>query len=157
MNSEIAVRGYIVNDRWFEKTDYTDIPISSRVFVFDTEITTDQYQNLKIGYYEIYDNGKLVDKAIFYDINFITNKEFLVLENSQCKIIPVRKFVDEIFLPEIYSRQTLCVGFNLPFDLSRLAISFGYGRKTTLGSFYFKLTEKQYYPRLLIKILSITK
>ena len=82
MNSEIAVRGYISNNRWFEKTDYTDIPYSSRVFVFDTETTTDQYQNLKIGYYEIYDDEKLVDKAIIYDINFITNKEFLILENS---------------------------------------------------------------------------
>jgi len=157
MNLEIAVRAYVVNDRWFEKTDYTDIPISSRIFIFDTETTTDQYQNLKIGYYEIYDDRKLVDMAIFYDINFITNKEFLILENSGCKIISIRRFVDEIFLPEIYSRQTLCVGFNLPFDISRLAVNFGYGRKTNRGSFSFKLTENKEYPRLLIKSLDSTK
>ena len=93
MNYEIAVRGYIVNDMWFEKADYTDIPTSSRILVFDTETTTDQYQNLKIGYYEIYDNGKLVDKAIFYDINFISCKEFSKIKNSECEIIPFRKFV----------------------------------------------------------------
>ena len=144
MNSEIAVRGYVVNDFWqYEKTNHVDIPYSSRVFVFDTETTTDQYQNLKIGYYEIYDDGVLVDRAIFYDINFITSKELLVLENSECNIIPVREFVERIFLPEIYSRQTLCVGFNLPFDLSRLAINFGHGRKTNRGSFSLKLTENK--------------
>lgn len=158
MNSEIAVRGYVVNDFWqYEKTNHVDIPYSSRVFVFDTETTTDQYQNLKIGYYEIYDDEALVDRAIFYDINFITSKELLVLENSECNIIPVREFVERIFLPEIYSRQTLCVGFNLPFDLSRLAINFGHGRKTNRGSFSLKLTENKEYPRLLIKTLDSTK
>ncbi len=158
MVSEIAVRGYVVTDSWsYEKTSHVDIPYSSRVFVFDTETTTDQYQNLKIGYYEIYDDGILVDRAIFYDINFITSKEFLVLEKFQCKIIPIREFVDKVFLPEIYSRQTLCVGFNLPFDLSRLAVNFGYGRKSNNGSFSLKLTENKEYPRLLIKSLDSTK
>jgi hypothetical protein len=35
------------------------------------------------------------------------------------------RFVEEVFYPEIYVLGTLCVGFNLPFDLARIAIHAG--------------------------------
>jgi hypothetical protein len=45
------------------------------------------------------------------------------------------RFVEEIFYPEVYVEGTLCVGFNLPFDLARIAIYAGLGETRTVASF----------------------
>jgi len=156
---EIAVRAYVkprVTMR-FEKPTQVEIPNNARVLVFDTETTIDQYQNLLFGSYSIYDSNVKVESGIFYDPKFVSKKNLEILKKQSDKVIPVRKFVDEIFLPEVYEAQTLCIGFNLPFDLSRLAIDFGYGRKSSHGAFSFKLTENKKYPRLIIRHIDSTK
>jgi hypothetical protein len=109
------------------------------------------------GSYVIYNNSLKVDHGIFYDPQLVSQKELQILKKKSNKVIPIKDFVEEIFLPEVYDAQTLCVGFNLPFDLSRLAIEFGYGRKSNRGSFSFKLTENKKYPRLVIKHIDSTK
>ncbi|MGI0009546.1 MAG: hypothetical protein ACRD92_08005, partial [Nitrosopumilaceae archaeon] len=157
--TEIAVRAYIKPKIQSQNYTFSSIEIlnTTRILVFDTETTADQYQNLLFGSYVIYDGGVKVDEGIFYDPKLVSKKNLEVLEKCSKKIIPIQKFVDEIFLPEVYDAQTLCVGFNLPFDLSRLAIDFGYGRKSNRGSFSFKLSENKRYPRLIIKHIDSTK
>ena len=152
---EIAVRAF-VDGKKKNSPDQIDIPNFSRVLIFDCETTVDQYQNLTFGSYKIYDNNVIVDSGIFYDPKLVSKNQLDILEKSN-KIIQVREFVDEIFLPEIYDAQTLCVGFNLPFDLSRLAIDFGYGRKSNNGAFSLKLTNNKNYPRLIIRHIDSTK
>ncbi len=153
---EIAVRAF-VNGEKRESTTQINIPSFLRILVFDCETTADQYQNLIFGSYKIYDNHILADSGIFYDPKFVTDKKIEVLKKSDKKVIPVREFVDEIFLVDTYDRQTLCVGFNLPFDLSRLAIDFGYGRKSNNSGFSFKLTNDKRYPRIIIRHIDSTK
>jgi hypothetical protein len=63
----------------------------------------------------------------------------------------VREFVDTIFYPELWGLHSLCVGFNLPFDISRIALSWGCGREKNRGSFSFQLTDKTYLPRVIIE------
>lgn len=154
---ELALRCYteqtkekpIYEDPW--KKEEEDVP--SRVLVFDTETTTDQYQNLKFGSFRAYEHGTLRHEGIFYGENLKDNETAILkqyAEDHHINIGPVREFVDKVFLPEVYGLRTLCVGFNLPFDISRLAISFGNSRKER-GGFSFKLSENQEYPRILIK------
>lgn len=154
---EIAVRAYVKSKPRSYASNQIQIPNLVRVLFFDTETTADQYQNLLFGSYTIYDNNIKVDEGIFYDPKLVTKKDLQILKMQSNKVIPVRKFVDKIFLPEVYDAQTLCGGFNLPFDLSRLAMDFGYGRKSNRGSFSFKLSESNQYPRLIIKHIDSTK
>ncbi len=39
----------------------------SRVLTFDTETTTDTFQNLKVGYFEIHEKGILQESGFFYN------------------------------------------------------------------------------------------
>jgi hypothetical protein len=69
----------------------------------------------------------------------------------------VNEFINNVFLPEVYDLKTLCIGFNLPFDLSRIAKSFGYARNGMKGGFSFTLTDDRKRPRLIIKHIDSTK
>jgi hypothetical protein len=119
----------------------------SRVLSFDTETTTDTFQNLKVGYFEIHEKGVLKENGFFYnpmpenhkDINIrlsepsqnsliqvpLSYMEVYVLkEYSMENDIPLyttKQFIENIFFYEVYGKETLCNGFNLPFDLSRIA------------------------------------
>ncbi len=75
-----------------------------------------------------------------------------------------RHFLDRVFWPAAYEGRALVVGFNLPFDLSRLASRSGSARGFFRGGFSLVLSEYQdrstgrwlerwYRPRLCIKHL----
>lgn len=156
--TEMAVRCYTVpakNKKTSYNSEYEENQIPDRILVFDTETTTDEYQNLLFGSFKIYDHGKLVYQGLFYGEN-VKKKELDILREYAKKhdipLYPVGKFVDCVFLPEVYELKTLCIGFNLPFDLSRLAIHFSNSRKIK-GGFSLQLSKNPKYPRLIIKHL----
>src|SRR5437867_8112421 len=133
----------------------------SRILVLDTETTNDEKQALKFGYFEIIQNGQLDFCGIFYNENLISDKELGILTEycnaSQIPLMTRKVFNNEVFYPEVFFKQTCCVGFNLPFDISRIALDFGYARdKTMLGGFSFKLSTNMEYPRVLVKHISNT-
>src|SRR2546427_12752497 len=91
MNEEtIAVRAYTIPKKvdfvqeqpeiHEKQPEKTKIPVFDRILVFDTETTTDLYQNLKFGYFEIHQYDKLEHKGIFYDIITVKSKELAILE-----------------------------------------------------------------------------
>ena len=54
----------------------------------------------------------------------------------------VDEFVDEVLYGRAYDLRASIVGFNLPFDISRLAIGHGSARgKAMRGGFTFKLSR----------------
>ena len=133
----------------------------SRMLILDTETTNDEKQTLKFGYFEIYQDGQLEFHGIFHNENIIREKELVILtEYCNTNNIPLmtrKQFNDQIFYPEVFFKQTCCVGFNLPFDISRIALDFGYARdKTMLGGFSFKLSINMEFPRILVKHISNT-
>lgn len=123
----------------------------TRVLTFDTETTVDTFQNLKVGYFEIHDKGVLKECGFFYNPIYqnqielntrlsdpvqnaliqtpLTYNEVQILKDyAKAHKIPLyttKQFIENIFFPEVYEKETLCNGFNLPFDLSRLAIRAG--------------------------------
>jgi len=133
----------------------------SRILVLDTETTNDEKQALKFGYFEIYEKGQLDFHGLFYNESIIREDELAILKDfSTVNDIPLmtrKEFNNEVFYPEVFFKQTCCVGFNLPFDLSRIALDVGYARnKTMLGGFSFKLSTNMEYPRVLVKHVNNT-
>lgn len=140
----------------------SDLP-SEWVLVYDTETTTDETQNLRFGSYQIRKNDLLEESGVFYDPEILTKTEQATLkkyaEKHQLKFITVREFVDEIFYPIGYECRATIIGFNLPFDISRLAIAHSPARsspwnKVMRGGFSFKLSENEKLPRVQIKHVS---
>ena len=125
------------------------------VLVFDTETTNDEYQNLKFGSCSIHVNGKL-DKIILFYNEDIKENEIEVLkgyaDKHQYSLLSRNDFLEKVFFPKVYGERAQLVGFNLPFDLSRLAIHFGKSRKIDNG-LSLKLSSKPWYPGFTIKSL----
>ncbi|WP_209615727.1 DNA polymerase [Methanolobus bombayensis] len=128
-----------------------------RVLVFDTETTTDQYQNMKIGFFQIYQDGGIQHEGLFYDPSMLDEEETEVFKEYSLKndisLYTLEEFVDDVFYPEVLGFKALCVGFNLPFDISRIAKKVGDSRGYNKGGFTFTLSDKEENPQIVIKKL----
>jgi len=152
------------------------------VLVFDTETTIDELQRLTFGSYRHYQFNEIggldcLEEGIFHaDDLFDTDPasrdtllRYTETEKSDAKTPDIRfmsksDFLSKVFYPLAYEAQGLVVGFNLPFDLMRLASSWGEGRGKFLGGFSAvlwqvrdkqtaELIENRWRPRLLLKLL----
>jgi hypothetical protein len=162
-NETIAIRAYTVSknqvpfkrldDSHDKKYDF------DRILVWDTETTTDLYQNLKFGYFKIYQYKILEHHGLFYDPLIIKGEELEIIQqfSKQNKItLYVLEQFREIFLHEVYDLQSLCVGFNLPFDLTRIAIKSTNARHNRKNGFSLVLSENLHYPRLHVTHITNT-
>ncbi len=170
----IAVRAYVckpdditalVTEKTTPRKDdkkKLDIP-SEWVLVFDTETATDASQKLRLGSYQVRKGDKLDEIGLFYDPETLTKTEQKMLkdyaEKHNLKFLTVAQFVDDIFYGIGYERRATIVGFNLPFDISRLALDHSPARankwnKVMRGGFSFKLSENHKFPRVQIKHVS---
>jgi len=126
---------------------------NSIVLTFDTETTTDEFQNLIMGSCGIWINDKLERFIVFHDDdldhNILTTIQKFCIKNNY-EILSRARFVDEIFYPYVYKSRAICVGFNLPFDISKLQSYFTESRKMKNG-FSFRLSENKQNPNVVIK------
>lgn len=126
--------------------------------VFDTETTTDAAQRLRFGVYQLRKSGVLRASGIFHDPLTLSDSELSLLRkyahDNGLEIMTSEQFVERIFLRYVYDLSALCIGFNLPFDLSRIATGHSSARGRMRGGFSFKLTDDKYRPRIQIKHLS---
>jgi predicted transcriptional regulator len=135
-------------------------PIGSSdwALVFDTETTTDASQQLRFGVYQVHKSGELREEGVFYDPLSLTDHEMATLrsyaDDRGLEVLTVAEFVEEIFFLYAYELKGLCVGFNLPFDLSRIAIGHNSARGSMRGGFSLKLSENRYRPPVQVKHLS---
>jgi hypothetical protein len=118
--------------------------------VFDTETTVDTSQKLNFGCYrrcELVRNKYLcIEEGLFY-ADDLQQTDLKVLERyrrnrkntadiewfpsrTALRLMTRSSFISRIFWPAI-RRGDLLVGFNLPFDLSRLAVRTANGRKSS--------------------------
>jgi hypothetical protein len=155
-----AIRAYTIPEKpqfsGFETKKEQKV-IFDRLLVFDSETGIDLRQSLKFGYFEIYQHGNLEHCGTFYDPKGITIKEKHTLQ-AYCKknkitLYTIDKFRD-LFIYEVYELETLCVGFNLPFDLTRIAIKASSGRKRRKNGFSLQLSKNKIYPRLYVTHIS---
>jgi hypothetical protein len=130
--------------------------------IFDTETTTDPSQRLRFGAYQVRDRGELIERGLFHaddapaeDLAHL-RAAFAELEPSEAgerlALVSRAEFVERVIFGWGLEVGAVIVGFNLPFDLSRIAISHTYGKGTMKGGFSFTLAEGR--PNLRVKHLS---
>jgi hypothetical protein len=157
----ILLRAYVESDKRDRKSAR---PSSQRVIqsasdwslVFDTETTTDPGQALRVGFCRIYYRDELRRHVLFYDDGLGGNDLKVVKQyvGSGVELMTRTEFIDAIFYKYGYHLRAMIVGFNLPFDLSRLAIGHASARGTMRGGFSLKLSPHNYQPPIQIKHLS---
>lgn len=120
-------------------------PYGERVLVFDTETTVDAAQRLLFGFVRLYERDRLIREGIIV-ADLLDHESMIAISEYAAKCrLPIysrERFVEEVFYPEVYAEGTLCIGFNLPFDLSRIAIHGGCGRGENRRKFRIKLTQR---------------
>ena len=133
---------------------------ASTVLVFSTHTT--QSQKFSFGTCGVWVNGNLQKFCLFHDDSFSQSKtekiksDVASLESSveySIDVIPREKFVTEVLYPYIYFGRAACVGFDIPFEISRLAIHYGKARNMQNG-FSFKLSENLYHPNIRIRSIN---
>ena len=134
-------------------------PASEYALIFDTETTVDAAQRLRIGAYQFRKGDELDEAGLFYDPAALTEAELETLKRfasgNSLKLRTVAEFVDEVLFDRAYDLRASIVGFNLPFDISRLAIKHGAARgKAMRGGFTFKLSRKWWRPAIQIRHLN---
>jgi hypothetical protein len=155
------------------------VPQQSRwTLIFDTETTTDPGQRLRFGTYQGREGELLHESGIFYDPAALTDNELLVIiryaKDNQLQAITHEQFVDKMFYRYGYWLRGTVVWFNLPFDISRIAIGHSSARKTSAkksetrrqatdntrylnlmrNGFSFRLSNDKRNPRIRVKHLS---
>jgi hypothetical protein len=157
--SKIAVRGYTVKAKESNTNTFfkpIDIPLRhDRVLVFDTETTIDHYQTVKIGYFQIYQDTYIQHEGIFYSTYSLSDNEKKVLDTYVSKknipVYTLDEFIDTVFYPEVFGFKTLCIGYNLPFDISRISKHVGDSRDKNRGGLTFTLSDNRFNPPIIIK------
>jgi hypothetical protein len=150
------------------------------VVFFDTETSTDHLQNLIFGNYRYCradeDGLHVVEEGLLYqdDLEETDPKAFAQLRRyaashpaaterpRELTLLSRSDFVERVFYRAGYGLRARIVGFNLPFDIARLAIGVEEGRGTNFGGFSFILwpgapgsghKERRHRPRVNVKSL----
>lgn len=141
------------------------LPASKWSLTFDCETTTDAGQALRFGTYQLRKAGELRERGIFYDPDGVTDDELEIMvafaDHEQLSLRDRDSFVDEIFFRRAYQLNATIIGFNLPFDISRLAIKHGSARAPIdadvhpmRGGFTFTLSRQKIFPNVRVKHMS---
>jgi hypothetical protein len=131
---------------------------SAYTLVFDTETTIDAGQALRVGTYQVRKGDFLAEEGLFYLPDTLTLGEVETLKaycaRHALKLRTLRDFNEHVFLEIGYHGQGLITGFNLPFDISRIAIRHAPARDIMRGGFSFVLAAGKRYPQVRVKHLS---
>jgi hypothetical protein len=112
------------------------------MFVFDTETRTDASQRLTFGSYRFFVGDELQEEALFYADDLPskdrkTLEKYVASQNKRgaCLLLLTRsEFLKKLY-KAVYKGRALLVGFNLPFDLSRIAFTARLARGRFAGGF----------------------
>jgi len=137
------------------KRKASPLPASPWVIVVDTETLTGPSQSLRFGTYQVRCEGELKEAGIFYEPDGVSGEELAMLEQYALahglKLITRDEFADRVFYGIGYEYRACLVGFNLPFDISRIAIGHNSARTEMRGGFSFKLTKDKRKPNIQLK------
>jgi hypothetical protein len=140
------------------------------MLVIDTETRVDATQGLTFGSYQFIRGGECLEEGLFLAPD-LPEQDRKILEryaaehsadaaNRKLKLLTLQQFLKK-FYQAVYKGRCLLVGFNLPFDLSRLARNSAIARGRFAGGFSLGLwsyindqgieCENRYRPRIAIK------
>jgi len=140
------------------------------MLVWDTETRIDATQRLTFGSYRFIVGGHCLEEGLFY-ADDLPEEDRRILEqyiathvadaaDKRLRLRTRRQFIDIIYRG-VYKGRCLLIGFNLPFDLSRIAYDFKSARGRFAGGFSLGIWSyidemgheqgHQYRPRVGIK------
>jgi hypothetical protein len=161
IETPIAIRAYSERpgrEPLGAKPPSTGLEASPWTLVFDCETTIDATQRLRFGFYQVRDGEALHEEGLFYDASALDRSERnLVRKYAEARglgLLTVEAFRSDVFLKCGYELGGTIVGFNLPFDISRIAIGHGSARFHMRGGFSFALTRNRDDPRVRVKHLN---
>jgi hypothetical protein len=174
----LALRSYVTAPKKRKRAKYSNRPTdadddarpgrqlpSDWVLVFDCETATTPDQRLKFGTYQLRRKGRLFERGAFYEPDALTPIELQVLQAVIESELPSddgeriylrtrHEFVEHVFFGRGYLIGAQIVGFNLPFDISRLAVRHVNARRSMHGGFSFILIDDDNWPKVTVKHLS---
>jgi DNA polymerase family B len=114
---------------------------------------------LRIGGYQFRKGDELDEAGLLHDPATVNGTELTLLRGhcGECgyKLRTVTEFVNDVLFVRAYDLRASIVGFNLPFDISRLAIKHGSARgKLMRGGFTFKLSQLWWRPAIQVRHLN---
>jgi transcriptional regulator with XRE-family HTH domain len=132
---------------------------SEYTLVIDTETMTDAGQCLRFGIWQLRERDELIGKGAFFNPTGLSRAEQVLLcryaKKTGMDVLTAAEFVEQIFYGIAYDLRATIVGFNLPFDLSRLAFRHGYARgKAMRGGFTLILSPRKWRPPIQMRHLS---
>ena len=141
------------------------IPPSDWVLVFDCETRTTPDRRLRFGAYQLRNKGRLFERGAFYEPEVLSAEDLTVLskvveeesetsDGERVRLLTRDQFVDSVLYGSGRDVGAQIVGFNLPFDISRLAIDHASARRSIRGGFSFQLSGKEGRANVAIKHLS---
>ena len=131
--------------------------------VFDTETTVDARQALRFGFFQLRFGLALDRKGVFYEPGELSESEVQTLidfsKDQGLECMTSEEFRERLFLGAAYDFGASYIGFNLPFDLSRLAVGHSdakpsRGSSAMVGGFSFRFSEDSTKPKVQVKHLS---
>jgi hypothetical protein len=126
--------------------------------IFDTETFTDPSQRLRFGAYQIREHGVLREVGLFHpdqvdaaDLAALRHAltELPEIEGVRLALVSRAQFVEHAIFKWGLEVRGLIVGFNLPFDLARVATSHTFAKGSMKGGFSFTLAERR--PAIRVK------
>lgn len=134
------------------------------VLIFDTETTIDPSQRVRVLFYQLRVGGRLDEEGAAYDPEALAAPEVATLQAycRKCGLsepLTLDGFRERIFFGCAYDGGAEIVGFNLPFDLARIAVDWEPARVTKYrrkmrGGFSLKMSHDKRRPNLQIRHLS---
>jgi hypothetical protein len=179
---EVAVRAWTEGPPRRTRSGRGIAPPIRIVLVFDTETTIDPTQALTFGCWRVYqidDSGwECVEEGLLVADDLATRDPAAMGllrgyarthgpsvaghrrdRRRELRVLTRAEFVRHVFYPVVFKARGTVIGFNLPFDLSRLACVAGEGRKGMAGGFSLSLmrhngTNHRYRPTIGVKHLN---
>jgi len=180
----VAIRAYTTIDggdgvRTGRRRSRAVKPLPQRTLVFDCETTADQAQRLLFGVWRLYIDrqdthpGQMcVQEGIFHADNladtdpdgFAKIRSYALSHRASVndgydpglRLLSRAEFVEQVLFAWGYRQQATIVGFNLAFDLTRLATHAGPARGRNSGGFSLRLWdykggEHPFRPRVVVR------
>ena len=155
----IAVRAYSEPKDFMPRESKPGRDLASEwSLTFDCETTICPAQALRVGFYQIHNGTDLQEEGAFYLEETLSRAELETLtaycKKHGLKLLTRDQFNIDVFLRVGYELMGTVIGFNLPFDISRVAIKHSEARGSMRGGFSFNLVESERHPRARAKHLS---
>jgi len=155
----IAVRAYGVREgKRAPRLEFSARGPSPWFLVFDCETTTDAAQRLRVGAYQLREGDALKEQGLFINPDALTLAEIRLVEQyaigKRITLRTLRDFLENVFIRVVRDWQATAIGFNLPFDLSRIAEGHSHARGKMRPGFSLETKPDKKGPRVRIKHIS---